>query len=47
METEKGLKLERMKHEAIGEIVCNLSEITNQKDMEEIKEFVKNKVYEE
>jgi len=43
METKEGLELERMKHKVMGEIVHNLSSVTNQKDMEEIREFVEKK----
>lgn len=45
METKQAIELERKKHEAIGEICSNLTEITDIKDMEEIREFVKNKLF--
>jgi len=46
MEIRKAIELEKKKHEAIGEICSNLTEIVSVKDMEEIREFVKDKVYE-
>lgn len=45
METKKALELERQKHEVIGEIMSNLTEIVSKKDMEEIRELVHSKVY--
>lgn len=46
MDTKEALELEKLRHSHIGEIVVSLNEITNQKDMLEILEVVKEKIFE-
>jgi len=47
MEMKEAIELERLRAEHIGKVMIAINEITNQKNMAEILEFIENKVFEE